>query len=263
MSRRPLGVLSALSVGLALVVCFTVPVWAIDHGNLDENRPLRLEDPYPISSGEWAIEAGAGLRLQRRGSDRGVFPLEILYGVLPNAQLGLGTVLSTDPREIDEQTRSGDLQLSGLYNFNQETLWFPAFGAKLTVNLPTGVKSSGVDVELKGLITKSVDRVSVHLNAAYEFASGTARDERDGRYKLALGASYPIGAPQYTRTTLVADIFTEQSARRRDDNVVGVEAGFRHQLTPRLVLDLGLGTEFAGPADRSTFFFTTGISFGF
>jgi hypothetical protein len=42
-----------------------------------------------------------------------------------------------------------------------------------------------------------------------------------------------------------------------------VEAGFRHQLTPRLVLDLGVGTEFAGPADRSTFFLTTGISFGF
>jgi len=135
---RSIGIRS-LVVGLALVMCSAVSVGAIDHGNLDENRPLRLEDPYPISAGEWAIEAGVGFRLQRRGSDRGVSPLEILYGVLPNAQLGLGTVLSTAPREIDEQTRSGDLQLSGLYNFNQETLWLPAFGAKLTVNLPTGV----------------------------------------------------------------------------------------------------------------------------
>jgi len=120
-----------------------------------------------------------------------------------------------------------------------------------------------VDVELKGLATKSFERLSVHFNAAYEFASGTAGDERDGRYELALGASYPIGAPRYTRTVLVGDVFTEQSARRGESNVVGVEAGFRHQLTPRLVLDLGVGTEFAGPADRSTFFLTTGISFGF
>jgi hypothetical protein len=252
--KRPVKTRSVL-VALALVTCATLPVEAIDHANLDENRPLRLEDPYPIAAGEWALEAGVGFRLQLRGSDRGVFPLEILYGALPNVQLGLGTELSTAP--------SGDLRLSGLYNFNQETLTLPAFGAKLTINLPTGVKSSGVDVELKGLATKSFDRLSIHLNAAYEFASGTARDERDGRYELALGASYPIGAPRYTRTTLVGDVFTEQSSRRGETNVVGVEAGFRHQLTPRLVLDVGIGTEFAGPDDRSGFFFTTGVPFGF
>jgi hypothetical protein len=257
-----LKALSFIAV-VGLVVATAVPVRAIDHKNLDEGRPLRLEDPYPIAAGEWALEAGAGFRLARRGSDQGVFPLEVLYGPLPNLQLGVGSVLFTDPREIDEQTKSGDLQLSGLYNFNQETLTLPAFGAKLTINLPTGVKSSGVDVELKGLATKSFDRLSVHLNAAYAFASGTARGERDGRYELALGASYPIGAPRYTRTTLVGDLFAEQATQRGEPEIVGVEVGFRHQLTPRLVLDAGIGTEFVGPAERSAFFFTTGVSFGF
>lgn len=72
-------------------------------------------------------------------------------------------------------------------------------------------------------------------------------------------ASYPIGAPQYTRTTLIADVFTEQASRKGESNVVGMEAGFRHQLTPRIVLDAG-PAEFAGPSDRSRFFFTTGFS---
>lgn len=255
--------LKAAAVVLALVAVSVVPAAAIDHKNLDENRPLRLEDPYPIATGEWALEVGGGFTLHRRGSDRGTFPVEILYGALPNVQVGIGTALSTSPHEIEEQTKSGDLQVSGLYNFNQETLTLPAFGVKLTLNVPTGVDSSGVDVEMKGLVTKSFDRLSLHFNAAYEFLTGTERGERDGRYQFVLGASYPIGAPRYTRTTLIGDIFTEHASRKGESNVVGVEAGFRHQLTPRLVFDAGVGTEFAGPSDRATFFFMTGFSFGF
>ena len=59
------------------------------------------------------------------------------------------------------------------------------------------------------------------------------------------------------------DVFTEQANRKGEPNVVGIEAGFRHQLTPRLVLDAAVGTEFAGPGERRRFFFVTGFSFGF
>jgi hypothetical protein len=256
---RPLSILLALAIIGAIVPA----AYGIDHKNLDEGRPLRLEDAYPIATGEIAVEAGAGFTLQRKGPDRALFPVEILYGAVPNLHLGVGTTLSTDPRDISEQTKSGDLQLSGLYNFNTETLTLPAFGAKLTINLPTGVDSSGVDVELKGLVTKSFDRLSVHFNAAYEFLNGTRRQERDGRYELVLGAGYPVGAPHYTLTTLVADVFTQQSVRRGESNTVGAEIGFRHQLTQRIVVDAAIGTEFAGPGDRSRFFGTVGISVGF
>jgi hypothetical protein len=255
-----------LAIPVSLVWLLFLPradAYAIDHKNLDENRPLRLEDAYPIASGEWALEAGAGVTLQRRSADRAVFPLEVLYGAAPNLQLGLGATLSTDPRDIDEQTKSGDLQASGLYNVNQETLTLPAFGAKVTLNLPTGLDSAGVDAEVKGILTKSFERLSLHLNGGYELLSGTDREERDARYQVVLGASYPVGAPRYTRTTVITDVFTEQSPRRGESNVLGAELGFRHQLTPRIVLDAGVGTEFAGPADRSQFFFTTGISAGF
>jgi Putative MetA-pathway of phenol degradation len=252
-----------LLTSVFVVAMATGEVSAIDHTNLDEGRPLRLEDAYALAEGEIAIEGGGGFTLQRRGANRGVFPAEVLYGAYPNLQVGVGTTLSTDPRDIDDRPKFGDLQVSALYSFNQETISLPALALKIGVDTPTGVGARGYGVELKGIITKSIERLSLHLDAGYEFLTSTSRDERDGRYKLALGASYPIGAPQFTRATLVGDVFAEQSTRRGESTFVGVEVGVRYQLTPRMVWDVGIGTEFAGPAHRSDLFLTTGLSFGF
>jgi Putative MetA-pathway of phenol degradation len=255
--------IKSLLMSVLVVALATGEVYAIDHTNLDEGRPLRLEDAYAIADGEIALEAGGGFTVQRRGSNRGVFPAEILYGAYPNLQLGVGTTLSTGPRDIDDRPKSGDLRVSALYNFNQETISLPALALKVGVDTPTGVGAQGYGIELKGIITKSIERLSLHLNAGYEFLTLTSRGERDGRYKLALGASYQIGAPQFTRATLVGDIFAEQSMRRGEPTFVGVEVGVRYQLTPRMVWDVGIGTEFAGPTHRSDLSLATGFSFGF
>jgi len=250
-------------IAVVLLLVTTGPASAIDHKNLDEGRPLRLDDAYAISTGEIAVEAGAGFRLIRHGADQGVFPVEVLYGAVPNFQIGVGTTLFTNPHEVDDRPKSGDLHLSALYNLNQETLTLPAFGIKLGLGVPTGIDARGWVVEVKGIVTKSIERVSLHLNAGYEFITNTRDEERDGRYELALGFSYPLGAPQFTRATLVGDVFAEQAGHRGESTTVGTEVGVRFQLTPRLVWDIGVGTEFAGPASRSPFFATTGLSFGF
>jgi hypothetical protein len=239
------------------------PAYAIDHDNLDESRPLRLEDAYPIAQGELALETGVGISAQRNSRGRGFFPIELLYGLAPNLQVSLGTTFLTDPKRIEEQTKSGDLQISGLYNFNQETINLPALGVRVTVNVPTGTASSGVDFRIKGLLTKSIGRLSVHFNPAYEVFLGTTPFERDGRYELALGASYPVGAPKHTLTTLLGDVFTEEPPQRGEAQIAGAEIGIRRQWTPWTVLDAGIGTEFAGPSHRSTFFATMGFSVGF
>jgi hypothetical protein len=136
-------------MSVLVVAMATGDVYAIDHTNLDEGRPLRLEDAYAIADGEIAIEVGGGFSLQRRGSNQGVFPAEILYGAYPNLQLSVGTTLATDPRDIDDRPKSGDLQLSALYNFNQETIGLPAFALKVGVDTPTGVGARGYGVEPK------------------------------------------------------------------------------------------------------------------
>src|SRR5438105_2466402 len=190
-------------------------------------------------------------------------PVRLLYGAFTTFQIGVDTLLSTDPDEIDERPKSGDIRLSALYNFNQETLSIPALGVKLGVDAPTGIDSRGLALDVKGIVTKSFERLSLHFNGGYEFLTVVGHGERDGRYKLALGGSYPVGAPKITRATLVADVFTEQSVHRGQMNVVGTELGLRYQLTPRIVWDVGVGTEFAGPGDRSRFFGMTGFSFRF
>jgi hypothetical protein len=248
---------------LVLLGISTPTAYAIDHSNLDKGRPLQLDDPYPIASGEIAVETGLGFTIERRDEDRGFFPIQVLYGAYPNWQLGIGTMLSTDPRAIDEQEKSGDLNLEALYNFNQETLNLPALGMKLELNLPTGVDSSGTDVSLTGFVTKSFGYLSLHANAGYTFLSGEDQGERDGRYEIILGASYPVGAPHYTRLMVLGDLFIEQAVARGESNITGAEVGLRYQLTYRAVLDAGLGSEFAGPPDRSSFYLTTGLSVGF
>lgn len=243
---------------LGAIVLLIQPVaYGLDHKNLDEGRPLRVEDPYAIAQGEIAVEGGIGYNRESQNLDRGVFPLQILYGAFPNSHFELGTTLLTSPRAVTGTTKSGDLELSGLYNFNQETLHIPALGIKVSANLPTGVESSGTEVEIKGLVSKSFARLSLYLNASHVFVTDSGGQSGHDLHKLLLGASYPVGAPRYTRLTLVTDVFTELSS-----DLVGAEVGLRHQFTQRIVLDAGAGSEFSGPSDRTSFILKLGASIG-
>ncbi len=234
---------------------------AIDHSNLDEGRPLRVEDPYSISEGEIELEAGIGFAAERRNKDRLFIPVEILYGALPNFQISIGTGFSSE--SVDEQAKFGDIEIEALYNFNQETLNIPALGVRVGASLPTGVDSAGTILTVKGLATKSIGRLSIHGNAAYKFLNGDEGNEEDNRLEFILGASCPIGAPGFTRLTLIGDVFTDFSVEDNNRSVVGSELGLRYQLTQRVVLDTGVGSEFTGASEREPFYITAGISIGF
>jgi hypothetical protein len=239
------------------------PTWAVDHNNLDEGRPLQVEDAYPIAYGELSAETGVRVSYNRHGNDRVAFPMELLYGAYWNLHLGLGSTLFTSPQTIDDPEKSGDLRLLGLYNLNQETLRIPALAVKLTLDFPSGIRSRGVDTELKGILTRTVGHGRVHFNAGYQFI-GNARDaERDGRYEVLLGVQYPWGYPRSFTTTVLADVFTHQATRFNETNNSGVEIGMRRQIAPAIILDVGIGTEFIGPSERDLFFATVGVSFGF
>jgi hypothetical protein len=248
---------------LALLCLIATPAWAIDHNNLDEGRPLRFEDAYPIAYGELSAETGAQFVLNRRKTDRFAFPLEVLYGAYWNLHVGVGSTLSTQPRTIDEPEKSGDLRTFALYNFNQETLRLPALAVKLNLDLPTGVRSHGVETKLTGIVTRSFGSARAHLNVGYEFVGSADDRGRNGRYNVVLGTQYPLGYPRHFDTTLLADVFTQQAVRSGETNPSGIEVGIRRQIVPLVVIDAGIGTEFTGPAERTPFFATAGISVGF
>jgi hypothetical protein len=171
--------------------------------------------------------------------------------------------LFTEPSSLVGPNKSGDLHVGVLYNFNTETLSLPAFAIRAEADLPTGVNSRGVDTQLTGILTRSFGRLRVHLNAGYTFVASAQELERNGQYRVIAAVSYPIGYPHRFRETLIFDVYTRQSDLIGQRNNSGVEVGVRHQLSSRVVLDAGVGTELYGPADRATLTGTLGMSVGF
>jgi hypothetical protein len=236
---------------------------ALDHDNLDPNRPIQMEDAYAIPKGEIGVESGVRWNDRREGRTGVTFQPQIIYGAFRNTQIEIQGDLFTDPRSIVGANKSGDLHLGLLYNFNTETLMLPAFAVRVEADLPTGVRSKGLDSQVTGIMTRSFGRLRVHLNAGYTVLGAPQGQERNGTYRVIAAVSYPIGYPYRFRETLIVDVYSRQSDLVGQANHTGLEIGVRHQLSSRIVLDGGLGTEFAGPSDRSAFTGTVGISVGF
>ncbi len=247
----------------AVLMWTAAPLFALDHDNLDPNRPIGMEDAYAIPKGEIGLEGGVRFNDRREGRTSVTFQPQIIYGAFANTQIEIQGDLFTDPRSLVGANKSGDLHLGVLYNFNTETLNLPALAVRVEADLPTGVNSKGVDTQLTGILTRSFGRLRVHLNAGYTVIGSPQGQERPGAYRAVAAVSYPLGYPTSFRDTLIASVYTRQSDLRGRQNHTGVEIGIRHQLTSRVVLDGGLGTEFVGPADRAALLGTVGVSVGF
>ena len=248
---------------LALCVALAQPGLAMDHDNLDPNRPIGMEDAYAIPKGEIGMEGGVRFNDRREGRTRVTFQPQIIYGAFDNTQMEIQGDLMTEPNTLVGPAKSGDLHLGVLYNFNTETISLPAFAARVEVDLPTGVNSKGVDTQLTGILTRSFGRLRAHLNAGYTLLGSPQGQERPGAYRAVAAVSYPLGYPTSFLDTLIASVYTRESDLRGQRNHTGIEIGLRHQLTSRLVLDGGLGTEFLGPSDRAALLGTIGLSVGF
>ena len=237
--------------------------WALDHDNLDPNRPIAIEDAYPIPHGEIGVEGGIVFNDRRQGTSQFTFQPQLLIGALPNTQLEISSDVMTDPNTVVGADKSGNLTVGMLYNFNTETLQVPAFAARVGLDFPTGVNAQGINTSLTGVMTRSFGQWRTHLNIGYTFLGVPQGQERSGTYRIVAAVSYPLGYPTSFRDTIIANIFTRQSDSVGQQNPTGVGIGIRHQVSSRVVFDSGLGTEFLGPPNRSTFFGTVGLSIGF
>ena len=247
----------------ALLALAALEARALDHDNLDPNRPIGMEDAYAIPKGEIGLEGGVRFNDRRAGRTRVTFQPQIIYRAFDNTQIEIQGDLFTDPHSLVGANKSGDLHLGVLYNFNTETLALPAMAVRVEADLPTGVSSKGVDTQVTGILTRSFGRLRAHLNLGYGLLGSPQGEERPAGYRAVAAVSYPLGYPTSFRDTVIASVYTRQSDLRGQRNHTGVEIGVRHQLTSRVVLDGGLGTEFLGPADRAALLGTVGVSVGF
>jgi len=260
-----MGIATSIFFGIATFGIIWLPAmgYALDHDNLDPNRPIAIEDAYVIPKGEIGVEGGVTFNDRNEGKGRFGFQPQIIYGAFENMQLEIMTGLVTEPTTLVGDDKSGDLSVGVLYNLNTETLNLPAFAVRAEVGFPTGVNSKGVDTELTGVMTRSFGRWRTHVNAGYTFLGSPQGQERSGTYRVVGAVSYPLGYPTSFRDTIIANVFTRQSDSVGQRNPTGMGIGLRHQVSSRVVVDAGLGTEFTGPVDRSTFFSTIGLSIGF
>lgn len=239
---------------------------AADHFNLEEGLPTTVEDAYPIKQNSLELQS-----YFRFDSTHGDSDGKNRYWTVPRFEWGAFKNFQASvaiPYRLGNasETRQGDVQIKGLYNFNTESLYLPAFSIAASVVQPFGLQSGGTETELKFLATKSIGPFdsegnspfcysprSLHVNASwlhnYDPLPGRNGERRD-RYRIVLGYSQPIT----NELVLVADAFRE-TVRDRRKVLNMAEIGARYIITPQTVLAAGVGIGFGG--DRSEDFRAT------
>lgn len=241
---------------------FVAPARAVDHDNIDANRPLDFDDAETIAYREQSLEFGASL-VKRNGFGV-VGEAEFLYGFKKNWQLNLGVDPSYlshgDSRRLDV----GDVAIGVQHNFNRETESSPAFGLRADAFLPTGRDSRGLDFRLSGIASRKFGAYGrLHLNVNLNINSQARGGESSTRSGVILGYSRPLGYPTRFDRTLVAQIGYRQNELRGQSGITNVGIGLRQQVTPRSVFDVGLKSDIAGGANRQSLQLVAGYSTAF
>lgn len=227
--------------GLTLVLTSVDQAVAVDHNNIDANRPLSFDDAESIGYREQAIDLGAALTIPEDESVGGEFEIEYLYGFAPNTHLNIGLDPAVTSDNNQTEFSIGDLSLGVLHNFNREYNNTPAFALRGDVGLPTGKDSQGVDFRLRGIMSKTLGQYNrVHLNVDANFSTDTEEGDRSFIPGLILGYSRPIGYPETFTRTFLAEVGVRSSEIEADDAIVTLGAGLRQQIGYQSVLDLGI-----------------------
>lgn len=243
------------------------PAMAVDHNNLDADRPLSFDDAESIAYREQSIEFGAGLNLPSNRSVGGSFEFEYLYGFALNSHL----VIGIDPRvggkaDTDETDFDvGNLSVGVFHNFNREYDNVPAFAIRGDVGLPTGNDARGVEIRVRGIASKTVGQYDrLHLNLDLNLKTDADSEERSVIPGLILGYSRPLGYPKRFDRTFLAEMGVRASQDTKGGAILITGVGLRQQVGLRSVVDVGLEGDIAtGAGERSELRLKVGYSFGF
>lgn len=233
------------------------PAHAVDHNNIDENRPLSFDDAESLALHERTLELGLRLGVPRHRAAGLGGELEFLYGFALNSHLRLGIDPSIGGRADADRTSFdvGDVALGAFHSFNREHDGTPGFALRGDVRLPTGRDSHGSEFRLRGIMSKSVRQYDrLHLNLDLGFAPGADAGAQEFRPGMILGYTRPLGYPRrFTRTGL-AELAVQSAAERGKGPVVSAGVGIRQQVTVRSVLAIGIQSDLASfrgaPPDR-------------
>ena len=252
---RKRGLASEL-VFLTALVASAVPEIAsaqIDYRNLDDDRPIRVEDAYPLE--RYAFELLAPWRYARgQGGGVHAFIPEIEYGLLANWQIGLKLPIAGAPGPAGREWGLSGLRLFGLYNFNTESRWLPALSLRADAVFPVGsLAGEGTHLTAKGIATRSWGRNRIHLNGAYTFGPDGPLAAVESADKWWVGTA--VDRTLFRQSVLVvAELYVLRSVSAEPVQV-NASLGVRYQWSPLMVVDFGLSRRLrrTGPDYELTF----------
>lgn len=261
--KNPLRIVSLTLFSAVAVISF-----ASDHNNIDAGRPLRFDDAYSIAFRERSLEFGLGFSAFRDRSTQYGLRSEYKYGFAPNRDFSV----SFDPTVgggIDSQSNNfnpNNVELSYFQGVQREIRDSPALGFRVDAGLPTGNDAKGVDVRLRGILTKTVNQYDrVHINLDVNLASRPQEGERTTTVDAILGYSKPLGYPTRFDQTLVAQFALTQGRGNGQGYTGTLGLGLRKQVGVRSVFDIGIESDVFAPsgAIRSPLRIVAGYSVGF
>ena len=233
----------------------------IDYRNLDDDRPVAVEDAYPLE--RYAFEWLGAYRFTRLGEGRGqhLFVSEIAYGLARGAEMGIKAPFTAKTGGGGTEAGLAGLRVFALYNLTTERPSLPGAAIRLDWTAPLGSQAGrGGAVMIQALATRSFGRNRVHLNAGAALARGSepAAAEAIPRWRAGLAVDRTL---LRSSTLLLAAATAEQDSEGADI-AMAAAAGFRRQVAPALVLDAGVSWAFQrGAAPRPAL--TVGLSHAF
>lgn len=224
----------------------------------DLERPLLVEDAFPLKFREWKVEFG----LRGGPADKGgglLGSAELNSGLFRNGEIGLEIEGGFQDSGSEVAGTLSGIESAGAhltYGLNRETWGWPAFAGRVDVSSP-GTGSFGREswgVQFKGIATRSFGALRLHANGGYAVA-GTA--DGDDFWLLGVALQYPIAL---FSKAILGDVYAElptAGGRAR----VWFDFGTRWQLANRTVLDFGVATRLdEWEAGNANVQFVVGIS---
>ncbi len=293
---RPLRVQDALSVEWRAIELQFAPLRFERHRN---NR-WRVEVEPELAFGILP-RTHLSIGFPLASADRPAIPIPVIDGLSANsrsaqpsiggsgiAMTGLGATsraaaLATPPtRDVVGGTGAlpGNGQVNGLaglhlslfHQLNVETR-IPALAVRGEVLLPVGpLAPDRAYPSLTAIATRTLPAlgpVRLHGNATVTFGAAPNVGASAPTSELAVaevprwmaGVSMDRAFPLHS-TLIAAEVVARRSMLEGDDMVLSAGAGVRHQFSPRLVLDVGVGRELSGPDAHWSFTVGSAIALG-
>lgn len=216
-----------------------------DYFNTEANRPVRIEDAYPLERYAFELQLSP-LRLSRfNGGEYEVqIDPKISYGILPRTYIELGLPLEYADRGDEGGTFGfAGLDFTAFYNLNTETLSLPAFALAGALLIPLGSQAPGhVYPSFTTIMTRSFRFGRIHVNGQYTFGPASDDDDGDSGSPSRWLAGVAIDKTLPLKSALLAmDVYLEEPIANNQDLRLVAEAGARYQLNPGFTIDLGIG----------------------